>query len=239
MRRMVGDMAVVIRQEWLERLAVAEERRSLAIALVAAVGFFGVVIPWAAGTWWAGSLLALLVWSWMPMFMVADVAADTFAGARERNTLETLLASRLQGGAILAGKLVAVAAYAWLLLAICFAAGLLTAILAHGLPVQQPPLGGLALLAVAQTLIALFAAAAGVTVSIQAPTRRQAQQLASVMIFAGFLLFTIAVARLAGSDESLAAALMATLGLAAVDAGLVAWLVVRFRRTSLLASSRP
>ena len=45
--------------------------------------------------------------------MVSSLVADSFAGERERHTLETLLASRLPDRAILAGKLLVPVAVAW------------------------------------------------------------------------------------------------------------------------------
>jgi ABC-type Na+ efflux pump permease subunit len=62
------------------------------------------------------------------VFFVAvfAVAPDTFAGERERHTLETLLASRLSDQAILIGKLAACTSYGWLLTIITIVVGVIT-----------------------------------------------------------------------------------------------------------------
>ena len=57
--------------------------------------------------------LLLVAWSWVPLMLVAGVVADSFAGERERHTLETLLASRLSDEAILVGKVTAAVGYGW------------------------------------------------------------------------------------------------------------------------------
>lgn len=233
-----GDVGVVLWQEWAERLSTVDGRRSLLVTVAAAVLFFGILIPATASTWWGQYPAVILVWAWMPMFLVADVAADTFAGARERNTLETLLVSRLSNGAILGGKLLAVFAFAWLLLLLCLATGMLAVTLVTGLPpLLQLPTGLLAVLAVT-LLVALFTAAAGVMVSMRAHTLRQAQQVISLLLFAAFLTVAAALTQLtlrtAMQETTLSAAAMVGLLLAAVDAALLIWLAVTFRRSRLL-----
>jgi len=49
----------------------------------------------------------------IPLFLAGPYIADTFAGERERKTLETLLATRLPDSSIYLGKILAVCTYAW------------------------------------------------------------------------------------------------------------------------------
>ena len=58
--------------------------------------------------------------------MITAVIADSFAGERERHTLETLLASRLSDHSILFGKIAASMAYGWLISLSCILAGAIT-----------------------------------------------------------------------------------------------------------------
>src|SRR5574342_1279088 len=60
------------------------------------------------------------------MMLAATIVADTFAGERERHTLETLLASRLSNRAILLGKFSAAVAYVWGQILVCLLVGAVT-----------------------------------------------------------------------------------------------------------------
>jgi len=238
MRRFAGDVAVVFRQEWVERLADADGRRSLLLAVVAAVAFFGVAIPLAAGAWWARDPATILVWSWMPMFLVVDAAADTFAGERERNTLETMLVSSLSNLAILGGKLLAVFVQAWLLLLLGLATGILTVSVVVGPPPLVRTVDGLLFVVGITLVLPLFTVVAGIAISIRAPSLRQAQQIISLVLFAAFLVVAILTARLTASADilgvTLAPAGIVALLLALVDGILLVWLMVSFRRSRLL-----
>ncbi len=72
---------------------------------------FGGFMPVQMGRTWIESPVMALFWLWAPLFLVIQVATDSFAGERERHTLETLLASRLSDRAILFGKLGAAIVY--------------------------------------------------------------------------------------------------------------------------------
>jgi len=72
------------------------------------------------------------MWAWVPLFLVMGVIAYSFAGDRERHTLETLLASRLSNRAILLGKIAAAVGYALRVTLLSLAAGLVTVNVAHG-----------------------------------------------------------------------------------------------------------
>jgi ABC-2 type transport system permease protein len=111
------------------------------------------------------------------------VIADSFAGERERHTLETLLASRLSDRAILFGKAGAAVGYGAGLTWISLLLGLVTANLVHGqgrLLMYSLPVGaGIIALSL---LGAGLAAGAGVLISLRAPSVRQAQQTLSFTI---------------------------------------------------------
>jgi ABC-2 type transport system permease protein len=136
-----------------------------------------VVMPLQVGTEWLTSPIGPLVWSWLPIMLTANMIADAFAGERERNTLETLLASRLPDHVILIGKVAASVLYSWLLTLACLLIGALTVNLAH-------PAGGirfysavsfLSTLAISLTAATLMAAV-GVLVSLKSPNVRSAYQ---------------------------------------------------------------
>ena len=158
------------------------------LTLLAFVGVFGVFSPWVSGPTWISSPLLLFVYPFAAAAVVIQPVIDSFAGERERHTLETLLASRLSDSAILFGKMLAALlsgcgfAGAMLLL------GILAANLMHGHGgLLRPP----AWLAVGAPLLIValagFVATGGVFVSLRAPTVRQATQTFGFVILAVML----------------------------------------------------
>jgi ABC-2 type transport system permease protein len=115
--------------------------------------------------------------------VIASVA-DTFAGERERHTLETLLASRLPDRAIVIGKVFVVVGQAWGVMMI----GALLALLTVNLFKNEGELVffpaavafGLVFLSL---LGSIFIAAIGVGVSMRAATVRQAYQRIAIPLF--------------------------------------------------------
>jgi ABC-2 type transport system permease protein len=190
------------------------------------VGVFGVVLPLQSGPAWVQNAIILLAWAWLPYFLAATAVADTFAGERERHTLETLLASRLSDRAILFGKTIAVMAFACGLTWIALVVGLVTVNLASAEPglllYAFPQVVGLLLFTV---LGSGLAATIGVLISLRAASVRQAAQTISVLICA-FILPVIAIQFLpAEMQERLSQAL----------AGITSWQIVR-AGTALLAA---
>jgi ABC-2 type transport system permease protein len=118
----------------------------------------------------------------VPMLIVVGLVADSFAGERERHTLETLLASRLPDRAILFGKIVAIGAYSWLASIAVFILGSVTVNIAHS------GHHGTIRFTAAETAAALslslmtttIATTIGALISLRAETVRQAQQVLTV-----------------------------------------------------------
>lgn len=237
------DAGAVAWKEWRELLGQPGLRGKLGVVLFAAV--FGIVLPLQNGPAWITSPTIGIAWSWAPMFLVTTVIADAFAGERERHTLETLLASRLSDGAIVFGKMGAALAYAGAVTT----ASLLLGVVAVNLMQSQ---GGLLLyplpivlaMCVLGFLGALFVAAVGVLISLRAATVRQAQQTLSGSIMV-LLLVPMGLVRLMPAEwkasllsNAASIAQLEILGLAvfaALDAGVVALAMIRFRRARLLA----
>jgi ABC-2 type transport system permease protein len=190
---MIGDIWTIIWKEAKEILLQRGNLRGGWFGLLIFVGVFGIFMPLQSGPSWVESPIGLLYWSWVPFLLVSGVVADSFAGERERHTLETLLASRLSDRAILFGKLGAAIAYGWGFTLVSVLVGLITINLAYGqggLLMYPAPIG-LGILALS-FLIATLAAGLGVLVSLRAATVRQAQQIFSVAFFLLFIpLFAI------------------------------------------------
>jgi ABC-2 type transport system permease protein len=112
---MIADIFTVAWKELREMLTFGDSRGRNKLSLLVILAIFGVVIPLQSGRDWVTSPVSAMVWAWMPYMWVYSVVADSFAGERERHTLEALLATRLSDRAILFGKLLAALAYGFTL----------------------------------------------------------------------------------------------------------------------------
>lgn len=242
---MFVDMWTIMRKEWKEILLQRPNLRGGWVGLLVMVGVFGVFIPLQSGREWVASPANLALWAWVPYLLVSAVVADSFAGERERHTLETLLASRLPDRAILFGKIGACVIYGWGLTVACLLLGLATVNVAHGKGqlLLYPFALGFAILA-STLLISVFSAALGVLVSLRAATVRQAQQGFNVALLT-FLIPVFIFPMLPDALKTALAGLLANLDINAlvlVVAGLlfladIVLLVVaqaRFKRTRLI-----
>ena len=242
----MADVFTVAWKEWRELLQLGGSHRGGRFSLVILIGVFGVFLPLQAGADWVQSPATVFYWGWVPLMLVGSAVADSFAGERERHTLETLLASRLPDSAILLGKMFAAVTYGWGLVLIMLVLSLVTVNLsARTGPLLVFPWR----FAVGAPLLALLgsglAATAGVLVSLRAPTVRQAAQTLNVGVL---LLIFVPVLGLQALPDSWKAQLAARAnaigvdGLLWVSAGLLALLdlsllaaaFARFRRSRLV-----
>jgi len=242
----MADVFTVAWKEWRELLQLGGSHRGGRFSLVILIGVFGVFLPLQAGADWVQSPATVFYWGWVPLMLVGSAVADSFAGERERHTLETLLASRLPDSAILLGKMFAAVTYGWGLVLIMLVLSLVTVNLsARTGPLLVFPWR----FAVGAPLLALLgsglAATAGVLVSLRAPTVRQAAQTLNVGVL---LLIFIPVLGMQALPDSLKAQMAARAtaigadGLLWVSAGLLALLdlsllaaaFARFRRSRLV-----
>jgi ABC-2 type transport system permease protein len=192
----LADILLVAMKEYREVLLRMGSLKGNLLNFVLVVGVFGVFMPLQAGTWWLTKPWMPLAYAWLPFFLVSALVADSFAGERERHTLETLLTTALSDGAILFGKLAAAVAYGYGMLLLVMLVGLVTVnvhtgSLAH--PVMYAP-GVFAGVVVFGFLATLLIAAVGVLVSLKAKTVRQAGQTLSLGILGMLVLPIIFVA---------------------------------------------
>ena len=243
---MITDILTVLWKEFKEIFLQRGSLRGGFFSVLLLLFVVGVFLPFQVGRAWVENPLFLITWSWLPLFLVMGVVADSVAGERERHTLETLLASRLPERAILFGKLGAAVLYAWG----TTAAGMLLAlatvnVTAHSGSLLLYPLpiavGGLLLSLQGSLLMACL----GILVSLRAETVRQAYQRLS----AGFLIlwfvpmlglqFMPAEAKAgmisALSDMEATSVILAVgLFLCVIDGVLLALLLSRFNRQRLV-----
>jgi len=242
---MITDILTVTRKELREILVQGDPRGRSRFGLIILVLVFGIVIPLQNGRDWVTTPVSLIVWSWMPFLWVTGIVADSFAGERERHTLEALLATRLSDRAILFGKILAAMLYGFILTWIIMLLSLVVVNISagHGRLLLFPI--GLGTGAVVfSLLICGLAASLGVLVSLRAGSVRQAQQLMS----AGMLVIFVPIMLIQFLPRSLIASLVdfiertdplqAALGLALVlvvaDVMLILIAMRLFRRSKLI-----
>lgn len=240
------DILTVVWREWKELFASQGRWKGGMFNFVLVSGVFGILLPMQMGRGWVASPTMLLNWVWVPLLLLSNIVVDAVAGERERHTLETLLASRLPDSAIALGKIAAGVLYGLLLSATSLALGLVT-VNAIARFSDVVVFGG-ATLIIALTVCLLggvFIGGLGVLVSLRAATVRQASQLMGVAVIAtGFA--PIALMRLARRVDAeafqafaaehtrlLAIGLLAMVTL--IDVGVIGLVLMRFRRTKLLA----
>lgn len=185
---MIADIWTVAWKELREMLMFGDSRGRSKLSWLVILLIFGVVIPLQNGRDWVTSPISAMVWAWMPYMWVYSVVADSFAGERERHTLEALLATRLSDRAILFGKLLAALAYGFTLTWAVLLVSLVTvnvAVRGGGLLLFSPLLAVSAL--VFSILISGLSASIGVLVSLRAGSVRQAQQWMSFGMLILFL----------------------------------------------------
>lgn len=191
---MFTDILTVLRKEWREIFLMRGSVRSGVTNVLILVGVIGIVMPWQSGPEWLTSPVGAMIWAWLPIFSSTGIIADSVAGERERHTLETLLASRLNDRAILLGKISATVLYAWMLSVVSMLVGVVTVNVAY-------PSGQLQFYSASfffpvlllTLLLGLLLAVIGVLVSLNAENARQAYQKMSIVMIVVWVLPALAV----------------------------------------------
>jgi ABC-2 type transport system permease protein len=178
----VADLLLVLRKELTEWLHSQNPRTSL-LQLAFLLLVFGLLVPVRFSAE-AGRFLPYMI-ALMPVFLVSSLMADSFAGERERGTLETLLVTPLSDRSILVGKISAGVLYAWSYTLIVFLVSVVMLGLGRGLLFS--PLTIVAAL-VGALLVAVLLGTIGAWVSMRAKTVRSAQQSLGLPLMALYLL---------------------------------------------------
>lgn len=243
---MITDIYTVIWKEWRELLFQRGSLKTTILSWLPLILIFGLLMPIQIGTFWVDSPFTIAYWGWLPTLPAMALIADSFAGERERHTLETLLASPLSEVAILFGKIITVVIYGLLLTLIVLIASLISVNLTHntekfllypvGITVTGIGLG---------ILTATAMASVGVIVSLRSPTVKQAaQQLAFVSIALTWIpLLSLSLIpvqlqtsllRTAKNTNLTHVILIIFLVLAIADLGLLLIAIKRFKRSRLI-----
>jgi ABC-2 type transport system permease protein len=177
----------------------------------------------------------------VPALLVGVMIPDSFAGERERHTLDTLLASRLPDRAILFGKLVTPVVVGWGAALLCVFLSLVIVNVAHGegeFLFFTPPiaLGSLAL----SFLVATSMAGAGVLISQRAATVQEAAQkllafvfMPAIVVQMAPLLFRDQIGDVIRAVDGLQLLIIVVAALAAIDVVVFVAAMARFQRARL------
>ncbi len=179
---MAGDLLTMM---WKERKSMFRYQgsRTRYLLLVMSPLLLATIFPVTWGPDWLAQLPPLILSTLMAVVLVATMVPESFAGERERHTLETLLASRLPDRAILFGKLILPLAMGWAMGLLVLAVSLIAVNVAHwsgGFLFYTPTifLGSLAL----SLLMATLTAGLGVFVSLRTRTAQEATQMLVAII---------------------------------------------------------
>ena len=176
------DSLTVLRKELREILG---DRHSLYGLLVQGGIVFlltGIVVPAASGPSWDDVGQITMLYCGFPAAVAAMVAADAFAGERERRTLETLLATPLDPASIFAGKVASAAAFSVAVGWLSVIAAILAAHAKGGLsPLLMPRPEALLWVGGVGLGYSLLTATLAVGISLRLSVARSAQQLAAML----------------------------------------------------------
>jgi ABC-2 type transport system permease protein len=180
---MLEDIGTIIWKEWKDEIWRQGQisQRPTQMRIILMLLLFGIIIPWRAGPSYVENPMSLVVPTLIPIFAIIGIVTDSFAGERERHTLETLLASRLSDQSILVGKMLCAVLAAWAAFIIMLALGLIGLNIAHGHgQLLMFSRNRLITALVFNVLLSLVVSSAGVLVSLRAPTVRDAMKMLSI-----------------------------------------------------------
>ncbi|MDP9149553.1 MAG: ABC transporter permease [Myxococcota bacterium] len=166
----------LVRKELLEIVGDRKSRQSGLVQGAVFIGLLGVFVPGANTPYWVEDSPATpLFYAFLPGIAAASIAADAFAGERERQTLETLLATPLSEATIVYGKAFAAIAYGVAIAACGLAVSIVT--LNVGAWPYVPSLAMLIGALGAALASALVMASVAIVVSMTIPVARTAHQI--------------------------------------------------------------
>jgi ABC-2 type transport system permease protein len=232
---------------WKERKSMFRYQgsRSRYLLVLLSPILLATVFPWQWGPDWVEEIPSVILSVVVAVILVGITIPESFAGERERHTLNTLLASRLSDRAILFGKMGISIVFAWGVTWAVLLLSLVTVNVAHwdGELLLYTPIVVIADLVLSFLMATLFASA-GVLISMRSETAQQAAQiLMAIFLVPIMLLQVIAMVfrnqlnDLLGDSlshlDGTQVLLVVTGVLLLLTAGVLAAAVARFRRSRL------
>jgi len=191
---MTNDIMTVIWKERKGLLRFHSNRWKSLLTLLMPIALFGIIFPIQFREEWLSSYWSVAVSLVTPILLIASTIAESFAGERERHTLETLLASRLPDQAILLGKLFTSMLFGWgiTLFLLLISLGMVNILEWDGhLQFYQPSIFWINL-AISLLTVGLVANL-GILLSLRSPTVQNTAQMIMLMLFMPLLLLQAVV----------------------------------------------
>ena len=191
---MTEDILTVIWKENKGLLRYSSSRWKAIATLLTPIAVFGIIFPIQFRNEWLTSGWSIAVSAITPLLLIASTISESFAGERERHTLETLLASRLPDRAILFGKLLTSILFGWGVTLFLLLVSLTVVNIMEwngGFQIYRPTI--LWINISASLLMSGMVAGLGILISLRSPTVQNATQTIMLMLFMPFLLMQAVV----------------------------------------------
>jgi ABC-2 type transport system permease protein len=246
---MFDDIKTVMWKERKGLFRVQGSRARAILTVLVPVVMIAVVMPLQMGEEWLDAAWSLVGSILIPFILVGITIPESFAGERERHTLDTLLASRLPDRAILFGKVGLAIAYGWGMTLVVLVVSLVTVNLLNwdGQVMFYKPIVALADVVVS-LLIAGLVANLGVLISLRSETAQGAQQALMSALLVPLLLLQVTPAVMLSvvpdgreilkewlSVDFTQVVLVLTAALLVVNVGLLMGAMARFQRARLVS----
>jgi len=191
---MNNDILTIMWKESKGLFRYSDNRWRGLLTLITPVLMFGVVLPIQLSDEWLTGFWSIIVAFFTPIILIATTIAESFAGERERHTLETLLASRLPNRAILFGKIFTSILFGWGMTFLLLCVSLMVANLmigGDGFQMYQANIFWIDICG--SLLVAGFVSGLGIVISLRSATVQSATQSIMMMLFLPFLLLQAVV----------------------------------------------
>jgi ABC-2 type transport system permease protein len=188
------DILNVMWKESKGLLRYSSSRWKAVVILLTPIALFGILIPIQFRDEWLTTGWSVAVAIITPLMLITTTIAESFAGERERHTLETLLASRLPDRAVLLGKLFVSILFGWgMTLLLLFVSMLVVNMLDWDgrFRIYQPIILGSNLLT--SLLMSGLVANLGILISLRSATVQSAAQTIMLMLFMPLMLLQAVV----------------------------------------------
>jgi ABC-2 type transport system permease protein len=191
---MSNDILTVMWKESISMLRYSDSRWKALLTLLTPVALFGIIFPIQFRESWLTSFWSVAVATFTPLILIATTVSESFAGERERHTLETLLASRLPDRAILFGKLLTSVTFGWSMTLFLLMVSLIVVNIIDwkgSIQIYQPAI--LAINFTLSLLVSGMVANLGILISLRSATVQSAAQAIMLVLFMPFLLLQAVV----------------------------------------------
>ena len=176
------DLYTVLWKEITKAVGDRQAFRGSLLQAAIVIVLTGIVVPLTDSTMWTDISTVMMLYVVFPSTLAATIAADAFAGERERRTLESLLASPVSDASIFVGKATAAVA---LVLSVSMTSLIVGLLIAFAMGRFPQPL----VLQLVSGIFAgavsggLFVSALASLISIRLAVARSAQQMGSLITF--------------------------------------------------------